>query len=87
MKTFRNPLSLLVVAALGAACTTVEPLADGSSARGLVAAQTADPTAGERNGSTVPETDPARAGAAIEAMRGGVTKPTASWTSTVVVGN
>jgi hypothetical protein len=84
MKNRRIYIAALLVVALGAGCANVDTLADGSALRGLVAAQTADPGATARNGSTIPTTDPDRAGAAIEAMRGGVTKP---GTNTTVVGN
>jgi hypothetical protein len=81
-------LFVVVAATLAAGCTTLDaPLADGSAARALVVAQTADPEATERNGSSLAATDPERASAAIEAMRSGVAKPAESWTSGVVVGN
>jgi hypothetical protein len=69
-------LSILSVAALAAGCVATEPeLATGSSVRQMVAAQTSDPAASERNGTRAPTgSDPTRVNNAIEAMRDGVTK-------------
>ncbi|MEO6186893.1 MAG: hypothetical protein ABIP38_15205 [Steroidobacteraceae bacterium] len=88
MKASRLPIACLVVAATASGCNTLEPpLADGTAVRALVAAQTADPGATQQNGVAIPVTDSVRAAAAIEAMRGGVTKPVETWTNSQTVGN
>jgi hypothetical protein len=70
--------------AMLAGCEAAPPGKFGDSVRALVAAQTADAGAAARNGTTVPAgTDPVRASAAVDAMRGGVAKPTETWGSVI----
>lgn len=70
-------LLVLPVAALvgGCATPTTPELASGNAVRQMVAAQTEDPAASDKNGTRTPQgTDPTRANNAIKAMRDGVTK-------------
>jgi hypothetical protein len=77
--SIKKQLWALPVIAFAAGCVSPEPqLATGNSVRQMIAAQTADPAAAERNGTQATEgTDPVRADNAIRAMREGVSKPAA----------
>lgn len=62
--------TLLAASALGACASTTETLADGSSLRNIVIAQTDDPFASTRHGTSAPQgTDPEVAASAVKALR------------------
>lgn len=88
MKTSEVVVLAALCGLLGACETTESQLADGSSVRALIEAQTADPAAASRNSTAIPQgTDAGRAVGAVEAMRGGVAKPTEGWSSTIDIGS
>lgn len=61
---------MLSMPALGACASTGENLADGSSLRAIVIAQTDDPFASDRHGTASPQgTDPEVAAAAVRTLR------------------
>lgn len=61
---------MLLTSALGACVTSADKLADGTSVKSVVLAQTDDPAATARNGTTTPQgTDPEVAAGAVKGVR------------------
>jgi hypothetical protein len=70
IKNYLLSMTLLAAASLGACASTADNLADGSSLRTIVVAQTDDPFASGRHGTATPQgTDPEVAASAVKTLR------------------
>ncbi|MEO7775787.1 MAG: hypothetical protein ABIT61_14140 [Steroidobacteraceae bacterium] len=88
MKTAFHLALIGAIGLLMGCSTTPDTVANGDSVRALVAAQTFDPAASDKNGLQPPDgTDPDRASAAIQAMRAGVAKSVEAWGMAVNAGS